>query len=75
MSNIENLMFEHLKKIQAEQTASRERDAEIMGRLAETSLSNEKRSNTVSAAVGAGQGKQKRPRLTGAFCRAGVPLR
>ncbi len=34
MSNIENLMLEHLKKIQAEQTASRERDAEIMGRLA-----------------------------------------
>ncbi|MBV2235637.1 MAG: hypothetical protein KUL75_08850 [Sterolibacterium sp.] len=34
MSNIENLILEHLKKIQTEQTASRERDAEIMSRLA-----------------------------------------
>ena len=32
---IENLILEHLKKIQTEQTASRERDAEIMGRLAQ----------------------------------------
>ena len=31
---IENLVLEHLKKIQAEQSASRERDAEIMSRLA-----------------------------------------
>lgn len=31
--NIENLILEHLKKIQAEQTAARERDAEIMSRL------------------------------------------
>ncbi len=31
---IDNLILEHLKKIQAEQAASRERDAEIMGRLA-----------------------------------------
>jgi hypothetical protein len=31
--NIENLILEHLKKIQAEQTAARERDAEILTRL------------------------------------------
>lgn len=31
--NIENLILEHLKKIQAEQAASRERDQEIMTRL------------------------------------------
>ncbi len=31
---IDNLILEHLKKIQAEQAASRERDAEIMSRLA-----------------------------------------
>lgn len=31
--NVENLIFEHLKKIQAEQTASRERDMEILARL------------------------------------------
>lgn len=30
---IENLILEHLKKIQAEQAASRERDSEIMARL------------------------------------------
>ncbi|MBU6258633.1 MAG: hypothetical protein KGL18_05395 [Burkholderiales bacterium] len=30
---IDHLVLEHLKKIQAEQTASRERDAEIMARL------------------------------------------
>jgi hypothetical protein len=30
---IDNLVLEHLKKIQAEQSASRERDREIMGRL------------------------------------------
>lgn len=30
----ENLILEHLKKIQAELAASRERDAEIMSRLA-----------------------------------------
>lgn len=30
---IDNLILEHLKKIQAEQASSRERDAEIMGRL------------------------------------------
>lgn len=31
--NVENLMLEHLKKIQAEQTAARERDQEIITRL------------------------------------------
>ncbi len=31
--NIENLVLEHLKKIQAEQNASRERDSEILNRL------------------------------------------
>lgn len=31
---IENLVLEHLKKIQAEQTAARERDREILARLA-----------------------------------------
>jgi adenylosuccinate lyase len=33
MAEIENIILEHLKKIQAEQTATRERDAEIMTRL------------------------------------------
>lgn len=33
--NIENLILEHLKKIQAEQSAARDRDAEIMSRLAQ----------------------------------------
>ena len=31
--NVENLIFEYLKKTQAEQTASRERDMEILARL------------------------------------------
>lgn len=31
--NVDNLMLEHLKKIQAEQSASRERDREIITRL------------------------------------------
>jgi hypothetical protein len=31
--NVENLMLEHLKKIQGEQTASRERDRELMTRF------------------------------------------
>jgi hypothetical protein len=37
---VNNLMLEHLKKIQAEQSASRERDAEMLSRLAhiETSI-------------------------------------
>jgi IS1 family transposase len=37
---VENLVLEHLKKIQAEQGASRERDAEMLSRLAhmETSI-------------------------------------
>lgn len=30
---VENLMLEHLKKIQAEQSAARERDTEILSRL------------------------------------------
>ena len=33
IENIENLLLEHLKKIQAELAAARERDAEIMTRL------------------------------------------
>lgn len=33
MSNIENLLLEHMKKIQAEQSAARERDQEILSRL------------------------------------------
>jgi chromosome segregation ATPase len=32
--NIENLLLEHLKKIQAELSAARERDKEIISRLA-----------------------------------------
>ncbi len=32
--SVDNLMLEHLKKIQSEQTASRERDAEMLSRLA-----------------------------------------
>lgn len=37
---VDNLVLEHLKKIQGEQAASRERDADILSRLAgiETSL-------------------------------------
>jgi hypothetical protein len=31
--NVENLILTHLKKIQAEQSASRERDTEILSRL------------------------------------------
>lgn len=31
--NVENLLLEHLKKLQAEQSAARERDREIMMRL------------------------------------------
>lgn len=31
--NTENLILEHLKRIQAEQAAARERDAEILSRL------------------------------------------
>ena len=33
MENVENLMLEHLKKIQAEQSAAWERDQEIISRL------------------------------------------
>jgi tRNA threonylcarbamoyladenosine modification (KEOPS) complex Cgi121 subunit len=37
---VDNLVLEHLKKIQTEQSASRERDSEILSRLAhiETSI-------------------------------------
>jgi hypothetical protein len=37
---VDNLVLEHLKKIQTEQSASRERDSEILSRLAhiETSV-------------------------------------
>ncbi len=31
--NVENLILEHLKKIQAEQSAARERDREIISRM------------------------------------------
>ena len=31
--NVENLLFEHLKKIQGEQSAARERDREMLNRL------------------------------------------
>ena len=33
VENVENLMLEHLKKIQAEQSASRDRDRELMTRV------------------------------------------
>jgi len=36
--NIEDLIFETLKKIQAEQAASRERDAKILSRLSRIEL-------------------------------------
>jgi adenylosuccinate lyase len=36
---IDNLVLEHLKKIQAEQTYSRERDAEMLSRLAHIATS------------------------------------
>ena len=36
--NVENLVLEHLKKIQIELVASRERDAEILARLAHIEL-------------------------------------
>ena len=41
MSNIENIILEHLKKIQAEQSAARDRDSELLMRLSsiETGLS------------------------------------
>ena len=50
MSNIENLILEQLKKIQAEQTAARERDAEIMGRLAgiETGIAKISRDESIN---------------------------
>lgn len=33
MSDVENLILQHLKKIQTEQSAERERDQEIISRL------------------------------------------
>ncbi len=40
VNGLDNLVLEHLKKIQAEQSASRERDSDILSRLAhiETSI-------------------------------------
>ena len=40
VETVDNLVLEHLKKIQGEQSASRERDSEILSRLAhiETSV-------------------------------------
>ena len=40
VKTVDNLVLEHLKKIQGEQSASRERDSEILSRLAhiETSV-------------------------------------
>ena len=45
--NVENLLLEHLKRIQAEQSASRDRDREMMTRLAqiETSIARIGRDN------------------------------
>jgi hypothetical protein len=47
---IDNLVLEHLKKIQGEQTAARERDADILGRLAqiETAIARLARDNADS---------------------------
>ncbi|MFT3779544.1 MAG: hypothetical protein QM772_14955 [Ottowia sp.] len=38
MENVDNLVIEHLKKIQAEQSSARERDAEIPRRLSQIEL-------------------------------------
>lgn len=38
MDNVENIVIEHLKRIQAEQAAARERDAEIINRLGRMEL-------------------------------------
>jgi hypothetical protein len=40
VEKIDDIVLEHLKRIQAEQSASRDRDSEILGRLAhlETSI-------------------------------------
>jgi hypothetical protein len=50
--SIDNLVLEHLKKIQAEQTFARERDAEMLGRLAqiETQIARLARDNADSFA-------------------------
>jgi ubiquinone biosynthesis protein UbiJ len=46
-ADVENLMLEHLKKIQIEQSAARDRDREMMTRLAqiETSIARIGRDN------------------------------
>lgn len=48
--NIENLILEHLKKIQAEQAAARDRDAEILLRLSsiETGLARISRDEAIT---------------------------
>lgn len=48
--NVENLVLEHLKKIQAEQNAARERDYEILNRLShiETALARINRDEAVN---------------------------
>ena len=38
MENVDNLVIEHLKRIQAEQSSARERDAEILRRLSQIEL-------------------------------------
>lgn len=47
MAKVDDIVLEHLKKIQAEQSASRERDAEILSRLAflETGIARLTRDN------------------------------
>lgn len=50
MDKVENLILEQLKKIQVEQTAARERDAEIMNRLAsiETGIAKISRDESIN---------------------------
>jgi len=47
---IDNLILEHLKKIQAEQSASRERDAEVLTRLShiETGIAKISRDESIN---------------------------
>lgn len=47
---VDNLILEHLKKIQTEQSAARERDAEIMSRLAhiETGIAKISRDESIN---------------------------
>jgi hypothetical protein len=37
--NVENLILEHLKRIQVEQAAARDRDLDMMGRIAHLEIS------------------------------------